>query len=672
MRWATRSKTKSIKRMRKIIFCLLILFSIHTQAQVKHALLIGIGDYDTRITNWAKLNSVKDIEVIRATLLRQNFEPGKITSIIDKDATKTNIVAAIKQLINSIKQSSGDVVYIHVSSHGAQLEDDNEDEIDGLDEAIVTINAKWTDDKNEFSKIAGEYLRDDEFGQLVEQLRTKLGKDGDVVVCMDLCHSGTATRGELVARGNKPALVSGKLKMTKKAGEDLKEFRENNLASRGDNTGLATYVVISAARAEEAAYETLNDENKKMGALSYAFSKSLENLKDSTTYRSLFASIEAIMDQKSNIQHPVLEGNGIDRGFLGGKFLVQQPYVEIESVNLENKIIKIKAGSFSGIDVGTAVAFYPSGIPDTINQKILAKGKVITATEFSADVIVDKLPFGEAKQVWGFVTEPVFRVKPIAIKIEDKKNSASFSVQEATAIKQKLKPLKQVVFNTTAPDLLLVKGQGHDSIFIANNGFLFGTTAKRTLEENLKIYSKYRYLKDLVVKDNSIDVDVKLGKLVNGKVEFQLPSNTVKGYEYNVGEIMIFGVHNKGAEDVYINILDFQPDGIVNPLLPNKSLNKPIQPFELKVPAGKEIIFKDYQVKIGPPLGSEVLKIFISDQEIDMEGVAKEFKARSFMSALESLVADAPKAITRGGDVLNLKQAKGVVYNIPFQIKAKK
>ena len=55
-----------------------------------------------------------------------------------------------------------------------------------------------------------------------------------------------------------------------------------------------------------------------------------------------------------------------------------------------------------------------------------------------------------------------------------------------------------------------------------------------------------------------------------------------------------------------------------------------------------------------------------------MEGVAREFKARNFMTALESLVSDVPQVASRGGDVLNLTQAKGVVFNIPFQIKAKK
>ncbi|RZJ96022.1 MAG: hypothetical protein EOO46_25705, partial [Flavobacterium sp.] len=325
--------------------------------------------------------------------------------------------------------------------------------------------------------------------------------------------------------------------------DNLKEFREGK-ASRGDNSNLATYVVFSAARAEEAAYETYNDNNQKMGALTYAFCKSLENLKDSSSYRSLFAKVEAIMDLKSNIQHPVLEGSGVDRGFLGGQFVVQKPYVEVESIDADNKKVKIKAGMFGGIDVGSVVSFYPSGTTDPAKAKLIAKGKVSSASQFTADITLESGINNQPKEVWAFVTEPVFKIKPIVISINEEKRKVfatrvAFSTQESMAIRERLKPLKQVSFNGENADLILVKGETYDSIIIANNGFLFATTQKKSLEEILKIYSKYKFLKELEVKDNSINVEIKLGKLRDGKVEFPTLSKTVKGYEYNVGETMI-------------------------------------------------------------------------------------------------------------------------------------
>lgn len=663
--------------MKQIICSLAFLYSVTLQAQTKHALLIGIGDYDTKVTSWNKLNSIRDVELVKKTLERQKFEAGNITTLTDKQATKEGIVTAMKGLMNKVKANGKDVVYIHVSSHGAQIEDDNGDETDGLDEAIVSINARWTDNPEEFKKVQGDYLRDDEFGNLIELLRAKLGSEGDVVVVMDLCHSGTATRGEPVARGNKSPLISQNFKQQNLTRQgEVKEFKENGLASRGATSSLATYVVFSAARAEEAAYETINDEGQKMGALSYAFCKSMETLKDSMSYRSLFARVESIMDMKSNIQHPVLEGTGIDRGFLGGQFISQKAFVEVESIDEENKIVKIKAGLFNGLDEGAGVSFYPSGTPDAAKAKILAKGKVVKASQYSAEVEVDAIKNVTAKDVWGFVTEPVFKVKPIVLHIRGtntvNKLNPSFSAQERKTITDRLKPFKQaLVGEEKVAELILIKGTAFDSLVVANTGFLYGTTQKKSLEEHLKTYSKYKYLKELEVKDPSINVEVKLGKFKNGQVEF-LPASIVhKGYEYEVGDVMIVAVKNKGNADIYINILDFQPDGIVNPIFPNKGIARPIQASELKVAAGQEFVFKDYKITIAPPLGSEVLKVFISDTEIDMEGVAREFKSRSFMTAIEGLVSDVPEMLSRGGDVLNLKEAKGAVFNIPFLIKTK-
>jgi metacaspase-1 len=647
------------------------LFSICAKAQTQHALLIGIGDYDTKTTGWAKLNCVRDVEIVKRTLERQNFKSENIATLTDQQATKDGIIGAMRSLIASVKQNSKDVVYIHISSHGAQIEDDNGDETDGLDEAIVTINARWTEDKDEFKKVQGDYLRDDQFGDLIEQLRAKLGKDGDVVVVMDLCHSGTATRGELVARGNKAPIVSANFQAKKEVKDNPKEFRENK-AARGDNSNMATYVVFSAARADECAYETYNDDEQKMGALSYAICKTLETVQNDTTYRTVFARIESIMDQKSNIQHPMVEGNGLDRGFFGGKIVPQKPLIDIESVDEENNQVKIKTGMFSGVDAGTGISFYANGAdPDKATP--LAKGKVISTGQFSSVVSLDKNTGKQPKEFKAFITEPVFKVRPVLLKIYGDKvpgaqASKLYSSQEMVALKDRLKNLKQVTVSNENPDLLLVKGDAFDSLFVANNGYLFATTQKKSLEDVIKLYSKYKYLKQLEVKDPTINVDVKLGKLVNGKPEFPKPSKTITNLVFHELDTMIVSVKNNSRFDVFVNILDFEPGGKVNAIFPNKAMNNPIQASELKIPAGKEIVFKSFRIIIRPPYGPEVFKVFVSDMEIDMEGVAREFKARGLMNALEGITADIPAVASRGGDTINLAEAKGVVYNIPFQI----
>ena len=52
-------------------------------------------------------------------------------------------------------------VVVHFSCHGHQIEDDNNDEIDGLDEAIVPYGAVASYDERKFKELFAGYLRDD-------------------------------------------------------------------------------------------------------------------------------------------------------------------------------------------------------------------------------------------------------------------------------------------------------------------------------------------------------------------------------------------------------------------------------------------------------------------------------------------------------------------------------
>ena len=75
---------------------------------------------------------------------------------------------------------AGDVVVIQYAGHGTQLPDGNGDEDGGLDEAWVPY------DYNE-----GEFVIDDDLGALFDRYK---GRDIQLVVFTDCCHSGTSTR----------------------------------------------------------------------------------------------------------------------------------------------------------------------------------------------------------------------------------------------------------------------------------------------------------------------------------------------------------------------------------------------------------------------------------------------------------------------------------------------
>src|SRR5687768_6212717 len=145
-----------------LLFLPLLFLGLCTLSQSKRALIVAIGNYDAAKTGWSVINVDNDVVLIQESLLKQNFLPSNISILRHEAATRD---AIIKALDNLIKQSeAGDVVVIHFSSHGQQLEDEGEDEMDKLDESIVPYGAVYTNNPVEFEKHKGGYFRDDEFG----------------------------------------------------------------------------------------------------------------------------------------------------------------------------------------------------------------------------------------------------------------------------------------------------------------------------------------------------------------------------------------------------------------------------------------------------------------------------------------------------------------------------
>src|SRR5690606_7854106 len=120
-----------------LLFLLVALFSLPVLAE-KHALIIALGSYDKE-TGWSDISSANDVEIIKQSLIIKGFSEENIHIYID-GLTKDGILNAIQSdLISKVKK--GDVVYFHFSGHGQQVADNDGDELDGLDEALVPVNA---------------------------------------------------------------------------------------------------------------------------------------------------------------------------------------------------------------------------------------------------------------------------------------------------------------------------------------------------------------------------------------------------------------------------------------------------------------------------------------------------------------------------------------------------
>ena len=175
------------KIIKLIAFLGVLITPILAQAQTKRALVIGIGKQED--SAWNKINGDKDVPYVLEILNAANYE--QIITCVNEEATKAGIVSAFQTLTQSCQPN--DIVYIHYSGHGQQMKDKSNDEVDVLDECWIPYDAY----RKPSETYRGEkHLVDDEVNMLLTNIRNKIGDGGKMLVVVDACHSGDATRGQ--------------------------------------------------------------------------------------------------------------------------------------------------------------------------------------------------------------------------------------------------------------------------------------------------------------------------------------------------------------------------------------------------------------------------------------------------------------------------------------------
>jgi hypothetical protein len=152
------------------------------EAQTKHALFVGINDYIEfpDEPGGDLLGAEHDALVMRDVLVeRWGLEPANTMLLLGRQATKEALRAAITGWL-AARAAPGDLAIFYFAGHGSQVFDLDGDEPDGLDETLAPSDVLPLSSAND--------IRDDEFRVWLETIRT------DVVVILDSCHSGTATR----------------------------------------------------------------------------------------------------------------------------------------------------------------------------------------------------------------------------------------------------------------------------------------------------------------------------------------------------------------------------------------------------------------------------------------------------------------------------------------------
>lgn len=267
-------------------------------AQNKRALLVGISDYQcvNKYGGWNNIHGKNDIDMLYPTLKKCG---ASVSCLYDKGATKIGIAKALNVLISQCK--TGDIVYLHFSTHGQPFEDESGDEDDGWDESIVSVDAPIEYTKGKYE---GEnHLIDDELQDYCTRIRTAIGTEGILYVVIDACHAGKASMGieESVIRGTKAGFSrSGKYYSPQK-------LEKGNYYNIPSSPSLGKVVFIEACRSYQVNKEIVVN-GIHYGALSFYINRVLAN-HDLTKDSKWIETVKEMMDTDPRLanQNMVIE-----------------------------------------------------------------------------------------------------------------------------------------------------------------------------------------------------------------------------------------------------------------------------------------------------------------------------------------------------------------------------
>lgn len=599
--------------MKKKVLLFVLLFSLQLHAK-KLALIIAVGDYPSA-SGWGSISSVNDVPLIKNSLLQNGFLEENITVLTNEKADKQGILNALSNL--KAKMEKGDMVVIHYSGHGQQIFDDNGDEIDDKDEAIIPYDAfaSYSD-----SYKGEKHLRDDEIGNIITNFRNKLGANGQLLVLLDSCHSGSATRGEKT-RGGQPTFAP--LNWKPKTSEKTKGsamFEKTTI-----DKDAAPFIMITGASADE-----LNYEYQGFGSLSYAFSKAMTDLGTDFSYRQLFSKITANMNVITPKQTPTIEGD-VDYKLFKGEYVAQQSYYEINKISKPD-MLQLNAGKLNGLFDKTTVFVFPAGTSKVDKSKSIATGTVVNANFNTSTVKLNAvLPDTNQKKYWVFVDR--YSYGDISLKVYLEPSVKEISIKEGISTFLTKNNLGQVVSDVQNSDIIISKenseyllNSAHGESPVDQLSASRGSDDLAVINQKLFNYAQGKYLKDLSLKNYDYEFEFKLLP-----VEYNADSNMAGDLKpensfYNSSGIfevnttdnfVVLQVTNKSEKPIYFSIIEINSKGEINSFMPNDKCT--LNNNERRLEPGKTMIFKDCVYSFGPPFERLILKGFAASTPINFQ-----------------------------------------------------
>lgn len=653
--------------MRPLIAILLATFVFSTQAlaQKKVALIIAVGDYPQG-GRWRSLSSMNDLKYIKAALKKNGFAENNIDTLVNEHATKENMVQSLNRLIATV--AKGDIVFFQFSGHGQQIEDDNGDEADGYDEALIPYDAKAAYDPVTYS--GQNHFRDDLLGSKLQQIRNKIGASGSLLVLLDACYSGTATRGNefAICRGDSHAFQSPGYQPKEslnKTSETNSGFLKMNGASESN------MIVISASSPNQMNYESKDINQIGVGSLSYAFAKSVSNLKEGSNYSLLFQKIKSQIQANIPTQVPMIEGD-INQEVFSGKFIKKEDSFIIDKWASNDSSFYINGGVLDNITNGSSFKVY---LNDT---SLITEGTVKQTGIFQSLGICQKpITKGESYTIkfdgvsYGNFSGSIF------INNANLKNTKA--VQLTKQLENQIKQYSFLSINANADMMLDIKPQQDgsaiislvekgDSIHYAKQvGKIdsLSTADWQYFLEGIKRTIRIKYFRN--ISDGGVfSTDVKLQVI---------PAVTSTDA---AGEIILkpsdqfaIKISNKGTQPLYFTILDLLPNNDIKVLIPDEA----DEPQDYIIRPGETRSIDGIQVDAITPRGKEFFKAIFSKVPIDLRAILNRKRTRgtaelqSFEKVVDDIFSENNKTKNTRSEISKVKVEELGIVTTGFTIQ---
>ncbi len=606
---------------------------------VKRALLIGINRYKAVP---GLQGSVNDVETMREILIsRWGFQPRNITLLMDENATRAAMLAAL----NTLVQVAGpaDTVYFHYSGHGSQVQDLNGDEPDGLDETIVSQDGRSGDVRD---------IVDDELDAIFSRLRAR-----SAVIVLDSCHSGTATRAMTIRTRSVPQ--DNRL--------DLYRSGAPSVSTRGIVPfRKSRFVVMGGAASNEEALDGEVD-GRYHGFFTYSLARALTTSPSSASPRQVFAGVARELGRiqanygRNSMPDPQLEAppEALDQPLFAGPDSSSSPAGAATAPRLPWVVVNTASasqltlvnGALLGATPGGSWAIYPPGETRFAPGQAIAVARVteLTGNDARAGVTTQTGPIPMQSRAVAFMPAPA--AAGVAIRIMDMPGEQRTRV--ADILKRNIRNLALV--GPAQPARFLVDMQGTAVRLLTADGLrVLGTFAagdERAAASVARIASRSTGATELLSLDNpasqlQLAVRVAGGK-GPGTRDIRLVADTAavrlharrQGEARNAQNSLQLLV-NVNA-DAFLTIVDVDSEGNTNVLFPNDYQRADFYPGGA-VRANQQVSIPDtlesgnragFHWDYSPPSGVDTVRVFASTD------LATANKIRDRIRALQNVAS---------------------------------